>query len=217
MAHQYNVHGRPTDGDGNYMLGLFDDGQQISEGLQKGQVKRHFGNDGKRADLADNHKSYQTGRNPSRKQEATPVTRAPRNTTQSAPTATSARTNPTNIKGIVQGWNIPIPAYQIAWFSIARRHIRDNDNNVYEFSPEGFAKYHMDVFDQWHEDNLPVVIFGDEGPGMMEDPQVTATMEKVVEQITGMTPDREEIKDLVRDMLNQPEEEVEKDANVGSV
>lgn len=207
MRHQYTLHGSKKDqegGDGNYIDGLFDTetGEQITKGLNNQPLTRFFGNDGRTPDAADNHKAppRRAQNEPAIIEESSPP---PSKTAKAKKeSSTAAGKTPTNIQGVVQGWRIPIPAPAMAYFSLARKHIQDDDGKPYEFDPAGFAKYVQDVFMHWHEEHIAVVLFGSEGIQLLRDAKAVSTMDKVIHEISGMTPNRDEIKDLVTRMLN---------------
>lgn len=210
MRHQYTIHGPKNASDGNYIDGLFDTetGEQITMGLTKDQLVQFFGSDGRSPDAADNHRAPPKRPTTNTKEvtESTPPKSSAPKTKKD--TSGTAKETPTNIQGVVQGWRIPIPAPAMAYFSLARKHIHDDDGIPYTFSPDGFAKYIQDVYMHWHEEHIAVVLFGHDGIKLLKDAKAVSTMDKVVQEISGMTPNREEIKELVAKMLDDDTMEV---------
>jgi hypothetical protein len=104
-----------------------------------------------------------------------------------APRGPNASVTPNTVRGIIQAWQIAVPASIWGWFSIGRGRLRRDDGSEYEATPQGLSDYTWDVFADWHEKHLGVIL--GLTPRQQADPEVTKRLDQVVQAIRSMTPE----------------------------
>jgi hypothetical protein len=104
-----------------------------------------------------------------------------------APRSPNPAVAPNTVRAVIQAWQIAVPASIWGWFSIGRGRLRRDDGSEYEATPQGLSDYTWDVFADWHEKHLGVIL--GLTPRQQADPEVTKRLDQVVQAIRSMTPE----------------------------
>ncbi len=109
---------------------------------------------------------------------------------------------PTNVRGVVQGWNVPIFASVWGIFSLGVMRLRrPRTHEKYEFTPAGMALFIADVMEMFFRQYAPVLM--GLSPQEAARPEHAERMRRFVDAILNLTP--EQVEQIDKEARAEPE------------